>query len=103
MRDSGGWVNGRRIRDVLVGADTGGFEGFRAQLFVLVGDHVDAEGELVDIGALAAEVEDADFGVGDTAVEAGFGVGLVFCVSIQSGNRFLEMEVRFLERRREKE
>ena len=37
---------------------------------------MDAEREFIDVGALAAEVEDADFGVGDTAVEARFGVGL---------------------------
>ena len=62
--------------DVLVGANSSGFEGFRAQLFILVRHHVHAERELVDIGAFTAEVEDADFGVGDTAVEAGFGVWL---------------------------
>ena len=44
----------RRIDDILVGADTGGFEGFRGQLLVLVGDHVDAEGEFVDVGTFAA-------------------------------------------------
>jgi hypothetical protein len=48
----------------LVGANAGSFESFRAQLFVLVGDHVDAEGEIVDIGTLATEVKDADLRVG---------------------------------------
>jgi hypothetical protein len=43
----------------LVGANTGSFESLRAQLFILVGDHVDAEGEFVDIGALSAEIEDS--------------------------------------------
>lgn len=62
--------------NVLVGADTGGFEGFGRELFVFVRDHVDAEGEFVNVGALAAKIEDADFGVGNTAVEAGFGVWL---------------------------
>ena len=65
------------LDEVLVGADAGGLEGLGAQLLILVGDQVDAEGELVDVGALAAEIEDADLGVGHTAVEAGFGVGLV--------------------------
>ena len=63
-------------QDVLVCADTGGFEGFGGKLFVLVGDHVDAEGELIDVGTLAAKVEDADFGIGNTTVEAGFGIWL---------------------------
>jgi len=35
-----------------------------------------AERELVDVGALAAEVEDSDFGVRYTAVEARLGVRL---------------------------
>ena len=64
------------LENILVCADTGGLEGFGGQLLVLVGDHVDAEGEFVDIGTLAAQVEDADFGIGDTAVEAGLGIWL---------------------------
>ena len=63
-------------RDILIGADAGGFEGFRGQLLVLVGDHVDAEGKFIDIGTLATQIEYADFGIGDTAVEARLGVWL---------------------------
>lgn len=37
---------------------------------------MNAKGEFIDIGAFTAEVEDTDFGVRDTAVEAGFGVWL---------------------------
>lgn len=62
---------------VLVGANTGGLEGLRAQLLVLIGDHVDAEGEVIDGSLLATEIEDADLGVGDTTVEPGLGIGLV--------------------------
>ena len=61
---------------VLVGANTGGFESLGAQLLILVGDEVDAEREVVDVGTLATEVEDANLGVGDTAVEARLGVRL---------------------------
>ena len=64
------------LDEVLVGADTGGLEGLGAQLLILVGDQVDAQGEVVDGRALAAEIEDADLGVGHTAVEAGLGVRL---------------------------
>lgn len=64
-------------RNVLVGADTGGFEGFGGQLLVLVGDHVDAEREFIDVGTLAPQIENADFGIGDTAVEAGLGIWLL--------------------------
>lgn len=61
---------------VLIGADTSSFEGFGRQLFVFVGDHVDAEREFIHIGTFSAQIEDADFGVGDTAVEARFRIRL---------------------------
>ena len=35
-----------------------------------------AEREFIDVGSLAAKVEDSDLGIGDTTVEAGFGVWL---------------------------
>lgn len=64
------------LDEVLVGANTGSLESLGAQLLVLVGDHVDAEREVIDGSALAAEIEDANLRVGDTTVEAGLGVGL---------------------------
>ena len=63
-------------RNVLVRADTGGFEGFGGQLFVLVGNHVDAERKFIDVGTLAAQIENTNLGIGDTAVEAGLGIWL---------------------------
>lgn len=74
----------RVLDEVLVGANTGGLEGLGAQLLILVGDEVDAEREVVDGGTLAAKIEDANLGVGDTTVEARLGVRLgkkmsVFC------------------------
>lgn len=62
------------LDEVLVGADTGSFESFRGKLLVLVGDKMDAEGKLVGVGTLAAEIEDADLGVGHTTVEARLGI-----------------------------
>jgi hypothetical protein len=64
------------LHEVLVGANTGGLEGLRADLLILVGDEVDAEREVVDVRTLAAQVEDADLGVGDTTVEPRLGVRL---------------------------
>jgi len=64
------------LDEVLVGADAGGLESLGAQLLVLVGHQVDAEREVIDGSALAAEIEDADLGVGDTTVEPRLGVGL---------------------------
>ena len=64
-------------RDVLVGANTGSLEGLRGDLLILVGDEVNAERELVDVGLLATEIEDANLGVGDTTVEARLRVRLL--------------------------
>lgn len=47
------------------------------KLLVLVGNEMDTEGEVVDTGALASEVEDLDLRVGDTTVETRLGVRLV--------------------------
>jgi hypothetical protein len=38
-------------------------------LFVLVGDEVNTERELIDTSTLATKVEDSDLGVGYTTVE----------------------------------
>ena len=65
-----------KLDEVLVGADTGGLEGLGAQLLILVGDEVDAEREVVDVGTLASQIEDTDLGVGDTTVVPGLGVRL---------------------------
>lgn len=46
--------------NTLVGANTGGFQRLRAQLLVLIGDKMAAEGELVHRGTLATEIEDAN-------------------------------------------
>ena len=62
---------------VLVGANTGSLEGLGGDLLILVGDEVNAEGELVDVGLLATEIEDANLGVGDTTVEARLRVRLL--------------------------
>jgi hypothetical protein len=69
---------------VLVGADTGSFKGLGTQLFVLVGNHVHAEREFVDIGTLSSKIEDTDLGVRHTTVESRFGIWLVLAVSVAS-------------------
>lgn len=52
------------LGDIFVRANTGGFEGFAGELLVLVGNEMAAEGEVVDGGAFAAEIEYADLGGG---------------------------------------
>jgi hypothetical protein len=42
----------------LVGANTSSFQSLRAQLFILIGDQVNAERELVDVRTLSAKIED---------------------------------------------
>ena len=64
------------LDQVLVGANAGGFERLGAQLLILVRDQVHTCRELVDVGALAAEIEDADLWVRDSTVEARLGVRL---------------------------
>jgi len=72
------------LDEVLVGANTGGFKSLGTQLLILVGDEMDAERELVDVGTLAAEIENADLGVGHTTVEPRLRVRLVLAVAVAS-------------------
>ena len=64
------------LDQVLVGANTGSLEGFGAQLFIFVGDEVNAEREVVDVSTLSAEIEDTNLRIGDTTVETGLGIRL---------------------------
>jgi hypothetical protein len=70
------------LDEVLVRGDTGGLEGLGAQLLILVGDKVDAERELVDVGTLTAKIEDTDLGIGHTTVEARLWVRLFIKMSV---------------------
>lgn len=65
------------LDEVLVGTNTSCLKGLGRELLVLVRDEVHAERELIDAGTLTAQIEDADLGVGNTAVETGLWVGLV--------------------------
>jgi hypothetical protein len=51
---------------------------FRRKLFILVGDQVNAERELINTRALTSQIKDTNLGIGDTTVEAGLGVRLVY-------------------------
>lgn len=83
------------LHEVLVGANTGGFESLGGQLLVLVGDHVHAGREVVDIGLLTSKIEDTDLWVGDTTVEAGLGVRLVLAVAVATGRTTGHLECEF--------
>jgi len=58
----------RCLGDILVSANTSCFERLRAQLLILIGDKMTAEGELVDGGTFTAEVKNPDFRIRDTTV-----------------------------------
>jgi len=60
------------LGNVLVGANSGGFEGLRRELLILIGDEVAAEGELVDRGTLAAEIVDAYLSVAASRISIEF-------------------------------
>jgi hypothetical protein len=74
------------LDEVLVGADTGGLESLRAQLFVFIGDHMNAEREVIDIRLLSAEIEDTNLRVGNTTVEPGLGIRLFRDMSVKVHN-----------------
>lgn len=78
-----------RLDHVLVGADAGSLKSLGAQLLQLVGNEMDASGELISAGTLPAQVEDANLGIGDTAVEPALGVGLVLAWEKVLGHNFL--------------
>lgn len=59
-----------RIDDALVGANAGCLQSFRAQLFVLVRNQVDAERELVDGRSFPTKVKDANLRIRDTSIES---------------------------------
>ena len=46
---------------------------------------MNAEGELIDAGLLAAQIEDANLGIGDTSTESTLGVRLVLTVTVAAG------------------
>ena len=50
---------------ILVGANTCGFESFRRKLFILVRDEMAAEGEFVNVGTLASQIEDTNLSKND--------------------------------------
>ena len=51
------------LGNVLVGTDTGGFQGFTANLFTLIRQEMDTEGKLVGGSLLATQIKDANLGV----------------------------------------
>lgn len=96
------------LDEVLVAANTSGFQGFGAQLFILVRHEMHAQREVIDESLLATEIEDTDFRVWHTAAETRLRVRLIFTVTIAktreifgysgSDHQIDATVIRFLER-----
>jgi len=63
-------VFAHELDHVLVGANTSSFQGLGGELFILVGDHVDAERELVDARLLTAQVVNTNLRIGHTPAKS---------------------------------
>lgn len=70
------------LAQVLVAANATSFESFSRELFMLVGDEMNAEREIVYSSLLTTKIVDSNLGVGDTTAESALGVGLVLTVTI---------------------
>lgn len=70
------------LYQVFIGTDTACFQSFRAELFILVRNEMDAKREIIYSGLLLAQIEDADLGVWYTTTETRLWIGLVFAVAI---------------------
>lgn len=69
----------------LVGSNSGGFESFRCDLFLLSGYEMDAVGEVVEHSLLVSDIVDSKLRIGDSSVVSGLGVWLVLLVSVAAG------------------
>lgn len=77
------------LHEVLVAANTSGFQSFGAQLFILVGHEMNAEWEVINISLLATEIEDANFCVRYTTAETRLRIRFVFAITIARMTKFL--------------
>lgn len=75
-------ISARDLGDVLVGANSGGLQSLGRELLPLVGNEMDTQREVVDVGSLSAEIVDSDLGVGDGSVVSRLGEGLVLLISV---------------------
>ena len=60
------------LHEVFVGTDTSSFECFTRELFVFIGDEMDAERKLVDTRSFAAQVKDTNLGIRNTTAKTRF-------------------------------
>jgi hypothetical protein len=87
-------VLARSLGDILIGADTRSLECLARKLLVLVRYKMAAEGEVINGGTFATQVEDTDLWVRDATVVARLGVGFVLTVTIAASRTTTHLEFR---------
>lgn len=70
------------LHQVFVAANATGFQRFGAQLFILIGHEMNAQGKVIDESSLSSQIENANLGVWNTTTETRLRVRLVFAVAI---------------------
>jgi hypothetical protein len=77
--------------NLLVGANTSGFESLGTQLFIFVRNEMDAEREVINTSSLSSKIENSDLRIGYTTVESGFWVWLFHC-QFGSSSQIISLE-----------
>lgn len=70
------------LNEVLIAANAASLKGLRGQLLILVGYEMNAQGKVLNVSLLPAQIINSDLGVGDTTTEPTLRVGLVFAVAV---------------------
>jgi len=85
------WVNSHsemesvfssQLGQVLVGADTGCLKSLAGKLFLLVGNHVNAEGEVINVSLLSTQIVDSELWLGHTTTVSRLDVRLSLLPSV---------------------
>jgi hypothetical protein len=84
------------LGDVLVASDASSFESLAGKLLLLERHQVNAVGELLYIGLLTTEVEDAELSIRDTTAVARLDVRLVFAIAIAPRRSYTRANTRTL-------
>jgi hypothetical protein len=67
---------------VFVTADTSGFQCLRTELFIFIGNEMNAKWKFLDECFLSAQIKDTDFRVWNTTTETRFWVRLVLTITV---------------------
>ena len=68
----------------LVTANSSGFKSFGRKLFIFIRDKMNAKRKFVDSGLFSTQIENPDFGIGNTTTKPRFWVRFVLTIAITS-------------------